>query len=1134
MVTANTPSTTRHSRIHSAFLPLLIASLVIVAAVPFGSVASWARSAVVGLSFLVTLTAAINGRLGRSSRSLLLLFGTLIAWFLLQCCPLPLPLLGVCQPYARALLEHTHAGRQTGRLCYDLALAQSTVLLWGAYALIAWTCAVALSRRRVSLLIGLLVGTGTLQAVWGILALNPSFDLFGLSPFSTDRAVGTFSSGNSFGGFMAISIVLTLGTALAVFPGQLESLRGPHRNKPQNGYAILWLPAIAFALLAQLVALALSASRGATVATACGVIVLLTWFFRTDSNRQRTGGHLLLASIGSLFLLGFGGTCLLALSRFRSLFAGDDVSAITRLRIWAESLRMLRAHPWGVGPGCFSEAFTRFQPHEIQATRVFHAHNDYLEIMCEWGTPGTLLLVLICIHMVRRARKRSETAKPRSWMWRGALVALLVAAIHSLVDFNISSRPGVAVLFVVLVGIALGGGTKRESRKRQPVRIHTWLAAPLIVLFLAGLTIQHLRVSAADAAAEGAIRSLGGAPNPYYWLNVSLPPPDEAVAQLERAARIAPFSSAIQTMLVRGRILDMHRRIRTVVDENCRNAPSASRSLIRSAVESGMAAERLVSLTTAQSDVADLLHIAPWSGSARAYQATIQASLVPLALSDNDRSRLLRSSLQTAHDAVALAPQDMHVLTVVCQALAILGRHNGEWSNQPEASSARVMLRKLGQQVLETGTQTKEDILRYWSQAGISAQDAIASLTLPRDVLWRMFHFYRKEDDSPMAQQVLATLDASCRSDGATSSVYYELSAKEQARTALANGNWDLYQSLSSRRREALRSSLLRQQPTLPTAFRSGDRMMFLALKRSRMNRGLDIESELAFTLLAHQQDDDRLATRLLGELAASTSDEQFSRIAPHLQDEGMTFWNEAGADLLRARLDMMHDNHAAAAEGLVAALDGNTVPLPIRHRIEFLLATCYARMGMQSKAEVTARRAADSCPNDPAALSFLLTRTPSEGDRIMWQDRLDAITPDIHVGMEFFGRRAILSGLRNTGNELLVYWQFNGAVPAGISAVVGFVGESGNMFAGKRHTFNASDPVRFAAGSPFVGGILVQRVPLTQATSASTSLLVGLQTSKPGAWRQSAAGLPFLLLQDWQTRVPHSLATPEKQGADR
>ncbi len=688
MVTVNTPSTTHHSRIHSALLPVLIAALVIVASVPFGSVAPWARSCVVGVSLFVVLCAALNGRLGRPSHSLLFLFGALIAWFALQCCPLPLPLLGVCQPYARALLEHTHAGRQTGRVCYNLALGQSTVLLWSAYALLAWTCAIAVPKRRVSLLVGLLVGIGTLQALWGILGLNPSFTLFGISPFSTERAVGTFSSGNSFGGFMAISVVLTLGTALDVFPGKLESLRGIHQGKPKNDYTSLLLPTITFALLAQLVALALSASRGATVAALCGALVLLTWFFRTDGNRQRAGGHLLLASVTSLFLLGFGGTCLLALSRFRSLFAGSDVSAAARLRIWAESLRMLRAHPWGVGPGCFSEAFTRFQPHEIQTTRVFHAHNDYLEILCEWGIPGTLLLALLGIHLVRQARRRSEKTKPRGWIWRGALVALLVAAIHSLVDFNISSRPGVAVLFAVLVGIALGGGTGKETRKRQPVSIYTWLAVPLVVLFLAGLTIQHLRVSAADAVAEGAIRSLGGAPNPYYWLNVDIPQPDEAIAKLERAARIAPFSPAIQTLLVRGRILDTHRRIRTAVDENCRNAPSVSRSRIRSAVESAMAAERLDALTMAQSDLASLLTIAPWSGAARAYQATIQASLVPLTSPETKRTGLMRNSLQAARDAVALAPQDMHVLTVVCRALAILSRQNAEWVSQPEATIA--------------------------------------------------------------------------------------------------------------------------------------------------------------------------------------------------------------------------------------------------------------------------------------------------------------------------------------------------------------------------------------------------------------------------------------------------------------
>ncbi len=67
-----------------------------------------------------------------------------------------------------------------------------------------------------------------------------------------------------------------------------------------------------------------------------------------------------------------------------------DTSA--RLQMWGPAAQMWRDHFWcGVGPGHYDYRFREYRPEGFQQ-RPEHAHNDYLELLADWGTAGGVIV----------------------------------------------------------------------------------------------------------------------------------------------------------------------------------------------------------------------------------------------------------------------------------------------------------------------------------------------------------------------------------------------------------------------------------------------------------------------------------------------------------------------------------------------------------------------------------------------------------------------------------------------------------------------------------------------------------------------------------------------------------------------
>jgi O-antigen ligase len=120
----------------------------------------------------------------------------------------------------------------------------------------------------------------------------------------------------------------------------------------------------------------------------------------------------------------------------RAVDGGGDISS-SRFGIWANTLALIRMHPWtGVGFGEFNLAWT-LTPFPSRPVAFFdHTHNIVLQFIVELGIPLALLVLGLLAWalwgLVERAR-RGGAGCPATH--RAALFMVLLAGVHSMLEY---------------------------------------------------------------------------------------------------------------------------------------------------------------------------------------------------------------------------------------------------------------------------------------------------------------------------------------------------------------------------------------------------------------------------------------------------------------------------------------------------------------------------------------------------------------------------------------------------------------------------------------------------------------------------------------------------------------------------
>ncbi|MBU6409118.1 MAG: O-antigen ligase family protein [Verrucomicrobia bacterium] len=283
-----------------------------------------------------------------------------------------------------------------------------------------------------------------------------------ISPYS-GRASGTYISPNDLAGFLEMLLPLALAFLVA---GRLHPLM-----RVFVGYAALVIGA----------GLAVTFSRGGWVAAALGVFaVLLTLASR---RQHRMAALLILALITGAG--GFAGQYYLKsnydIVHKEPTVINGRVDLNTRWDMWMAAADMWRDHFWfGVGPAHYNWRFREYRDEHVQ-NQPGWAHNDYLNLLAEWGATGGMIvlagmtLFAAGFSQTWKHVQRGESSAGGKGMsnrfafFTGACGGLLALAAHSFIDFNLHI-PANAILGVTL--LALVGTNLRFATDRY------WAAPP--------------------------------------------------------------------------------------------------------------------------------------------------------------------------------------------------------------------------------------------------------------------------------------------------------------------------------------------------------------------------------------------------------------------------------------------------------------------------------------------------------------------------------------------------------------------------------------------------------------------------------------------------------------------------------
>ena len=287
-----------------------------------------------------------------------------------------------------------------------------------------------------------------------------------------NRGSGTYINPNHFGGFL--EMVMPLGLAAA-----LTSRLG-HVARIVAGYAAAVL----------LVGIGVSGSRGAWVAT--GLMLLLFLAVLLFQSRFRLAvvlGLVVILAATGYFFARFGAPSLRLEQGVVQGYLQD-----ARRGIWQAAWRIWQDHFWlGAGPGHFDYCFPAYRPpvDQLQAKPAY-VHNDYLNVLADWGLVGALSLGgtgLLLYGGVFRGWKaiRSALSDLRSnklAILLGAGCGLGAILVHSFTDFNLQI-PANAILAVVLT--ALLAVDFRSQQAGRSIRLG-WSGRVLTgLILLAGL-----------------------------------------------------------------------------------------------------------------------------------------------------------------------------------------------------------------------------------------------------------------------------------------------------------------------------------------------------------------------------------------------------------------------------------------------------------------------------------------------------------------------------------------------------------------------------------------------------------------------------------------------------------------------
>lgn len=343
-------------------------------------------------------------------------------------------------------------------------------LRWACLLAAAWSWTqVARRAHRWKWLLGVLLLAAALNSLYAVIQhVNGSSQVL-WAPRPEQylmRASGTYLCPNHFANMLAMLFPLALALMLlpaAGFPLRLMALY----------FFIVSLPVIYW-----------TQSRSGwlgMVAGVCTTLTLLAW------RRSRAG--LLLALVALPLLAGAGGwaawkTLPAVRTRVGAVLEDPEEAGGIRMQMWRDVPAMVRARPvLGFGGGAFVWIYPPYQTHVEDHLHWDFLHNEYLQLLVEYGTAGLVLglaALAWCLTGLVRGVLRARSSES-AFLLAGAGGSLTACLVHALFDFNFHIFPNPHAL-VWIGGVAWGGWFMQERGGESVQERHRKIRAVAAVL----------------------------------------------------------------------------------------------------------------------------------------------------------------------------------------------------------------------------------------------------------------------------------------------------------------------------------------------------------------------------------------------------------------------------------------------------------------------------------------------------------------------------------------------------------------------------------------------------------------------------------------------------------------------------
>ena len=321
--------------------------------------------------------------------------------------------------------------------------------------------------------------------------LTHSGHVWNLEAMYPGRASGTYISPNNLAGFLEMILPLAVAYLLV---GRISPLM-----RIMLGYSALVI----------LAGIVVTFSRGGWAAAALALLALLGILI--CHRQHRLPAFLLLVLLivgGAIFTNKYLARTATFVERQKSVGMNvNNVGLALRSDLWLAAVKMWRENFWwGVGPAHYNYRYSAYRTERVQA-QPDRAHNDYLNLLADWGTTGGVIALAGMTvfgaglwqtrRHVRRVEKEFKSGHSnRLAFYVGGLAGLLALAVHSVVDFNLHV-PANALVGVTLLAL-LSSNLRFATEKfwfnvRLPVKIVATLALAGGIFYLGAQEIRHSR-----------------------------------------------------------------------------------------------------------------------------------------------------------------------------------------------------------------------------------------------------------------------------------------------------------------------------------------------------------------------------------------------------------------------------------------------------------------------------------------------------------------------------------------------------------------------------------------------------------------------------------------------------------------